>query len=554
VKNRRDGAELEQALRARGFTPGVRDVEAVVDCLGKDDADLAREAERALARLGALAVPRLLVRTKDPEPRIRAGIYKTLGRLAPRGDAEAQRMIEGLDDEDPRVRRLAAGALGKLRGSPAITKIEDALFAAWDRDPRPEMERTIAASLGKLGSKRALGRLRATGASDPATARVARQATLTIVRDEARDSVSSIDAGRIAKRPVRIALRCRAGLERIVAEEARAWLGRVEKPTTYSGRVVADLESRLVDVFRIRTADSFAFVLPSVPLGTHPDEALVASLGSEAAKDLLETWTVGLVRYRVAWAGQGHRRGSTWRAAHALAGLRPAWVNDPTHSTWEVVAREEGNRLHVELSPRVDTPRTPGPRVLVDPRFAYRVRDVPAASHPPLAAALVRVAEVRSDDCVWDPFMGSGVELVERSLAGPYARLVGTDTDRRALDAARANFAAAHLANVGIECADATMYKPQRTTLILTNPPMGRRLANDGSLGPLLDRFIDHVADVLAPGGRLVWLSPLGARTGARARTHGLAVELEEEIDMGGFRARLQRIVRRCAPRENVQT
>ena len=37
----------------------------------------------------------------------------------------------------------------------------------------------------------------------------------------------------------------------------------------------------------------------------------------------------------------------------------------------------------------------------------------------------------RADDVVWDPFVGSGTELVERALAGPYARLLGSDTDPR---------------------------------------------------------------------------------------------------------------------------
>jgi 23S rRNA G2445 N2-methylase RlmL len=271
-----------------------------------------------------------------------------------------------------------------------------------------------------------------------------------------------------------------------------------------------------------------------VPLRDNHEEALAGALSSEEARRLLETWTVGVVRYRIAWDEGGHHRARTWRAAQALASLRPAWVNDPTESTWEARAREEGGALLVELHPRG----------LVDPRFAYRVRDVPAASHPPLAAALVRVAGVRQGDVVWDPFAGSGVELVERALAGPYARLYGTDTSERALDAARANLAAAGVKGAALELADATTHAPAGTTLIVTNPPMGRRVARDGTLAELLDRFVDHAAEVLRPGGRLVWLSPLGARTTARAASRGFNVTLDTEVDMGGFRTRLQRFVR----------
>jgi hypothetical protein len=42
------------------------------------------------------------------------------------------------------------------------------------------------------------------------------------------------------------------------------------------------------------------------------------------------------------------------------------------------------------------------------------------------------------------------------------------------------------------------------------------------------------------PGGRLVWLSPKAEATARRARTLGLRVELDREVDMGGFTARLQ--------------
>jgi tRNA G10 N-methylase Trm11 len=180
------------------------------------------------------------------------------------------------------------------------------------------------------------------------------------------------------------------------------------------------------------------------------------------------------------------------------------------------------------------------PRAFDDPRFGYRRADVPAASHPTLAAALARAARVRPDDVVWDPFVGSGLELVERALLGPYARLIGTDLDSRALNAARANLAAASVARYELVQADALSHAPAGVTLILTNPPMGRRVARDGSLRELLGAFVGRAARLLAPGGRLVWLSPLPELTTRRARALGLSVEAVSSVDMGGFRAELQ--------------
>ena len=165
---------------------------------------------------------------------------------------------------------------------------------------------------------------------------------------------------------------------------------------------------------------------------------------------------------------------------------------------------------------------------------------MPAASHPTIAAALARIAGTRDDDVVWDPFVGSGLELIERARLGPYPALHGTDVDETALEAARANFARAGLEGVHLAHADATMQAPRGVTLAITNPPMGRRVAR-GELAPLLDRFLHNVARALAPGGRLVWLSPMPERTRGRLEEEGLTIDVARPVDMGGFRAELQR-------------
>ena len=181
---------------------------------------------------------------------------------------------------------------------------------------------------------------------------------------------------------------------------------------------------------------------------------------------------------------------------------------------------------------------------LVDPRFAYRTGDVAAASHPTLAAALARVAGVRDDDVVWDPFVGSGLELCERALAGPYRALVGSDLDEAALEAARGNLEAAGVRGATLLRGDASTLAPPgpRPTLIITNPPLGRRVQRSAALAPLLDRFIAHAARLLAPGGRMVWISPFPERTRAAAEARGLRVVRARMVDMGGFTAELEEL------------
>ena len=98
--------------------------------------------------------------------------------------------------------------------------------------------------------------------------------------------------------------------------------------------------------------------------------------------------------------------------------------------------------------------------------------------------------------------------------------------------------------DVPVEAGGSMFVPPSPPTLILTNPPMGRRTAEHRDLGGTLERFVAHVAKVLAPGGRMVWISPKPEATTRVARECGLRADLDREVDMGGFTARLQRFVR----------
>jgi tRNA G10 N-methylase Trm11 len=141
---------------------------------------------------------------------------------------------------------------------------------------------------------------------------------------------------------------------------------------------------------------------------------------------------------------------------------------------------------------------------------------------------------------VWDPFVGAGAELVERALLGPYRSLEGTDLESRALASARSNLDAAHI-SARLDRADALAHRPAGVTLVITNPPMGRRASRVPGLMADLDRFVEHVAGLLAPGGRLVWVAPWPERSRRVGEAAGLRLEWDQVVDMGGFDAEMQR-------------
>lgn len=530
------GFDVRQAILDPGFTPRARDAGGLLELMA-EGGDLAGPAERALVRLGAPGLPRALAGAASPAAKDRSTVMRLLGRLAAEvpDPAIPRALIDGLGDADERVRRAAAAALGRARPAEA----ESALTAALARETSASTRRAVLEALGKVGGEAARASLLGEAArADPETEQQRARAALMVTRTMARTTPSAIVADRRAEAPVRVVLRCRSGLEEILQDELPPALdARIHRNPPEGLCVEVMMPGAPIELFAARTFLSLGFPLDPVRVEDGDvGAAVVASLTSPAALAILRHWTTGPLRFRLSLRAGGKRRSEVWRVAAAVSERVPDLVNDPTGSPWEAEVYEARGVVRVELVPAI-----------ADPRFTYRKGDVPAASHPTIAAALVRVAGLRPDDVVWDPFVGSGTELCERALAGTYAGMVGSDLEPRALEVARGNLAAAGVGDAVLLAGNAaTLHPPGPSpTLIITNPPLGRRVQRSAALGPLLDRFLSNVADVMAKGGRLVWISPFPGRTRDIGAARGLTLKLAREVDLGGFAAEMQVMVKR---------
>ena len=152
----------------------------------------------------------------------------------------------------------------------------------------------------------------------------------------------------------------------------------------------------------------------------------------------------------------------------------------------------------------------------------------------------------QNQEVVWDPFCGSGLELVERGLLGGVQALHGTDLDLKAISVAEANVSAAKLSNVhsiftetdfrdALKPGHPAGIRPGSVSLIITNPPLGRRVRVKDMQGLFADLY--RAASVaLKTGGRVVFANPL--RT--VPTDPSLKLEYRQAIDMGGFECRLE--------------
>jgi predicted RNA methylase len=515
--------EIEARARDTGYTPAARDFETLFELLAEAERDRAEPIVRALARAGLPAARAANARLRTSPPRARASLVRLIGRVA--GETRDQdltlALLAATDDEDPKTRRNAIVALGKANAPGA----EDRLLALWP-GASAEHRRSLAEALGKIGGSRSLALLSAVATEDAELDRLARRAVLMLSRTLGRTGAGGIVLDRPLPRPMVCVVRCRGGLSRLLAEELRG-LGRTEVRSTSVVNVHYRGDARGLLV--ARTAIEFG-VRIDLEKGPAPIETRVASALSDASSlSVLAAWTEGTPRFRLAFAHAGHRRATVWRIAEAVA-KRGRLVNDPTRAFWEVLVDDAAAAPRLLLLPRA----------FEDPRFAYRKRDVPAASHPTIAAALARVAGVNRDDVVWDPFVGSGLELVERGLLGGYRSLHGCDLEPKAIEAARANLEAAGLSNAFVAEGNALSYRVPGASLVITNPPMGRRVGRNDGVAALLDAFVATAHRALVRGGRVVWLSPFAERTAKTGLAAGFEVTRLEAVDMGGFSAELQ--------------
>ncbi|GAB1817623.1 N-6 DNA methylase [Herbidospora sp. RD11066] len=124
-------------------------------------------------------------------------------------------------------------------------------------------------------------------------------------------------------------------------------------------------------------------------------------------------------------------------------------------------------------------------------RRAWRKATVVGSLHPPVAAAMARLADIRPGHVVFDPCCGAGTLLVEAKAIEPRAIYHGHDIDPKAIQAARAN-----------DPAIAWRTRPREPDRILANPPWGVRL-------PAVESFstawpgAERLVAVLAEGQRL---------------------------------------------------
>jgi 23S rRNA G2445 N2-methylase RlmL len=212
-------------------------------------------------------------------------------------------------------------------------------------------------------------------------------------------------------------------------------------------------------------------------------------------------------RFVVQMTGEhGYRRADAFKAmARGMDGKLPAsWRSATEKAAVEVWLTIHGAMAvcGLRLSDRTMRHRT------------YKVEHLPASLRPTVAAAMVRLADLKPGQTILDPMCGAGTLLAEAILYAKAHRgpdgapwqltLEGGDIDASHTRAARANLS--RFGEVRPRTWDARQLQLEDGSVdrILCNPPFGKQLGSPQEIGPLYRQVTGEMDRVLRPGGRAV--------------------------------------------------
>jgi tRNA (guanine6-N2)-methyltransferase len=175
----------------------------------------------------------------------------------------------------------------------------------------------------------------------------------------------------------------------------------------------------------------------------------------------------------------------------------------------------------------------------------YKQDTGPGTLHPPVAAALARLAWPAAGENVADPFCGDGTVAIETALAYPGSRVLAGDIDPGRLDNARSNAARAGV-TLSLTQLDAGLlpWSAGGADVVVTNPPWNIAVAAGGLLRSSMDKFWRQLPGLLSQGGRVCLIADVDLNAPERLRRMGYQLTLATQIRVAG---RVSHLVL-CAP------
>ena len=520
---------------------GREDWSRLATTLGHDDPQLRRAAGSLFVARGEAGWPLLLDALRRGTAPARRSAIHVVGKvkLSSRREGERRRLLlDGLRDEDDKVRKNAAVALGSLEATteegPLADEIARGLVAAHGREERSWVRASVVLALGRSPSEVARSHLEGFVGRDDDEMEALRTVRRSGSLQEALVHVPLTWTG-----PLPVEIRGHGGLGDELHRRIRQ-LGLRLREEPRGERFLAEVVDGPDRLWELRSMREWRILLGRIERRAEGKlaEVLARALdGGRALRDLagrlgLLDGTTGFRVSEEGKAGRSPRR--TWVRPFAswVEETLPTWVNAPGDYSVEICVGFGRDVIRIWLRPgRVH-----------DPRFRHRAEALPASLQPSVAAGLVGLLEPRPTWNVLDPCCGAGTLLAEMAAAGVTGRLTGVDRSSDAIARARRNFGRSPWSANFVEGDLGRVRLPGTFDAVVANLPFGIRVSEHGANEKLyreaLRSRLREPGSV--PGGRAMVLSQeieLLEKHAPRNRcsVHVLEATDRRRIAMGGL-------------------
>ncbi len=343
---------------------------------------------------------------------------------------------------------------------------------------------------------------------------------------------------------VTIIARSVRGLEWVAADEISATLPQATGLAMSSRQVTFLLPELTLPLLGLRTVDDVFVQVGRVPGVTASKQAPAVAAAGTADLD----WAGALARLGVIRAIPPH---PLLDVVASLEGRRNYNRFAVENAVGDMLAR----RLGGSYLARTSSGRQPGEPDLIVRVFVrgteaviaaeaaaqplhrrgYKQESGPGTLHPPMAAALARLADPAPAGTVADPFCGDGTIAIETALSYPAARVLASDIDDTRLGHAERNAARAGL-SLTLRQADAARlpWPDQGIDAVITNPPWNIAVDASGLLRGSLDRFWQQLPRLLTQDGRLCLISDADLNAPAQLQQMGYQLALATQVRLAG--------------------
>jgi len=308
---------------------------------------------------------------------------------------------------------------------------------------------------------------------------------------------------------------CVKGLEFVVAAEVKDILGDVNNIRHTRGKVIFDCKQMNMDI-NLRCIDNLYKLLCAFHIGSHKSDLQdidkyirgidsittdkrIHHINSKATDKHFNDMELN-VTDKHAVVVSASRSGRHAYSRHDVEDrVRNALVSTGRY----IIGDNDSHEFAIRIDVTDDICTVYRQLTTSQLRFRDGFESVVGGIRPPIAHALVRLGDPKSDDVFYDPFCGAGTIAYERSYY-KHKRIYASDVNHDVLEIARKNLGGSAITFL----ADAThtKMKDNGVNTVITNMPWGRQIEIDDIHG-LYKGFLKELKRILATGGRAIILT-----------------------------------------------